>query len=356
MCSHAHPFFILCYYILKRKAESTLRKKYGKLQTKENIIVFPGMVDRLISEGLKHAEDFQYDLAVDSIRQAMTYREADEQTLGVYAYSLYEIREFQEARVICEELLKLGPTYYFETMELYVTILMELRQFTEVTEIVNSLLEEGIIPPEKEESFNQLLKLNERVAKQKDELLVEDVPHNNQIDATLFQYETFSNFPEDKQQQLLVELDGEDLTPIENELTAIIEDGLISPITKSFALLLMVHKGIERTLKVEKFGFQADITPKGLPDPTQTSKVESVLSITGEELLQNPTKLEMVHDLIIRHSFATYPFEWFTYDEQEVSLAYIDYVGAMLGEDVPCEGELNDLIRNIDMQFEMRSM
>ncbi|MGB2993065.1 MAG: hypothetical protein WBB47_10550 [Paenisporosarcina sp.] len=333
-----------------------MRKKYGKLQTKENIIVFPGMVDRLISEGLKHAENFQYDLAVDSIRQAMTYREADEQTLGVYAYSLYEIREFQEARVICEDLLKLGPTYYFETMELYITILMELRQFSEVTKIVNSLFEEGIIPPEKEESFNQLLKLNERVAKQKNEVLVEDVPHNNQIDASLFQYKTFSSFPEDKQQQLLVELDGEDLSPIENELVAIIEDGFISPITKSFALLLMVHQGNERTLTVEKFGFKAGITPKGLPDPTQTSKVVSVLHTTGEELLQNPTKLEMVQDLIIRHSFATYPFEWFTYDEQEVSVAYIDYVGAMLGEDVSSEGELINLLREIDLQFEMRSM
>lgn len=356
MCYHAHPFSILCYYILKRKAESTLRKKYGKLQTKENIIVFPGMVDRLISEGLKHAEDFQYDLAVDSIRQAMTYREADEQTLGVYAYSLYEIREFKEARIICEELLKLGPTYYFETMELYVTILMELRQFAEVTKIVNSLLEEGSIPPEKEDKFHQLLKLNERVAKQKGEVLVDDVPHNNQIDATLFQYETFSHFPEDKQQQLLVELEGEDLTLIENELAAIIENGLTSPIAKSFALLLMVHQGIERTLTVEKFGYKADISPKDLPDPAKTSKVESVLGITEEELIQNPTKLEMVHDLIIRHSFATYPFEWFTYEEQEVSTTYIDYVGSMLGEDVSCGGDLYNLIVKIDRQFELRNM
>ncbi|HLG27738.1 MAG TPA: hypothetical protein VI423_08130, partial [Paenisporosarcina sp.] len=161
---------------------------------------------------------------------------------------------------------------------------------------------------------------------------------------------------EDKQQQLLVELDGENLKPIENELATIIEDALISPITKSFALLLMVHQGIERTLTVEKFGFKAEISPKGLPEPAKTSKVESVLGITGEELLQNPTKLEMVHDLIIRHSFATYPFEWFTYDEQEVSTTYIDYVGSMLGEDVTCEGDLYNLIGQIDMQFELRSM
>ena len=333
-----------------------MRKKYGKLQTKENIIVFPGMVDRLISEGLKHAEDFQYDLAVDSIRQALTYIEADEQTLGVFAYSLYEIREFEEARKACENLLKIGPTYYFETMELYVTILMELRQFGEVKEMVESLLEEGVVPPEKVDKFEQLLELNARVANQKDDILVEDVVHNNQIDATLFHLETFSRFPEDQQQQLLVDLDGEELTSIEDELVTIIEDPLISPITKSFALLLMVHKGIERTITIEKLGCEADITPSSLPEPSQSSKVEAVLEIAGEELLQNPTKLEMVNDLIIRHSFATYPFEWFAYDEKEVAEAYIHYVGSMLGEEMMSEGPLHDLLVKIDVLFEMRGL
>jgi len=333
-----------------------LRKKYGKLQKKENIIVFPGMVDRLLSEGLKHAEDFQYDLAVDSIKQALNYIEADEQTLGIFAYSLYEIREFEEARSVCEQLLKLGPAYYFETMELYVTILMELRQFGEVTEIVESLIDEDVVPPEKLDKFEQLLELNGRLSKQKEDHLVEDAPHSNQVDAALFQLDAFSQFPEDKQQQLLVELDGEDLKQIENELVHIIEDDLISPITKSFALLLLVHKGIDRTITLEKLGYQVEVTPKNLPEPSQSATVEAVLHITGEELLQNPTKLEMVHDLVIRHSFATYPFEWFSHSENEVAEAYISYVGAMLGENDALEGQLNDLLMKIDLLFELRGM
>ncbi|WP_019413437.1 hypothetical protein [Paenisporosarcina sp. TG20] len=333
-----------------------MRKKYGKLQTKENIIVFPGMVDRLITEGLKHAEDFQYDLAVDSLRQALTFTEPNEQALGIYAYSLYEIGEFEEARTICEELLKVGPTYYFETMELYVTVLIELRQFSEVTQIVESLLEENVIPLDKVDKFEQLLNLNMRVGKEIGETPLEDVPHNNQIDSTLFQYETFLRFSEDKQQQLLVELEGEDLAPIEQELATIIEGELTSPITKSFALLLMAHEGIKRTVTIDKFGHCADVVPKGLPDPSETKGVESVLKLTGDQLLQNPTKLEMVHDLIIRQSFATYPFEWFSFEEQEVAEAYIKYVGEMLGEDVKCEGKLYELFMKIDMIFEQRSI
>ena len=332
-----------------------MRKKQ-KLQTKENVIVFPGMVDRLIAEGLKHAEEFQYDLAVNSIRQALTYREADEQTLGVYAYSLYEIREFKEAKIVCEELLKLGPTYYFETIELYVTILMELREFEEMESMLKVLIEEEEIPKDKYEKFEQLLELGSRLSKQKDDQALPDIPHHDQIDETLFEINTFMQFSEDKQQQLLVELEGANLSQIEDELVTIVENPLISPITKSFALLLMVHEGIDRTMTIEKFGRTAKINPIGFPDPAETLVVQRVLNLVRDELNQNPSKLDMVEDIILRHSFATYPFDWLDFEAIDVAEAYTKYVGGMLGEDVTCEGELYDLILKIDVLFELRGM
>lgn len=333
-----------------------MRKKYGKLQTKENIIVFPGMVDRLVSEGLKHAEDFQYDLAVDSIRQSLKYREADEQTLGVYAYALYEIREFEEAKLICKELLKLGPTYYFETMELYVTILMELREFKDMEEMLRVLMKEADIPTDKQEKFEQLLDLSSRLSKQMDDQPLTDISHNNQVDVTLFEINTFMQFLEDKQQQLLVELEGEDLDQVEDELVAIVENHLLSPITKSFSLLLMVHARIDRMMVIEKFGRKLEINPKDLPDPAETLVVQQVLKIVNDELFQNPSKLEMVEDLILRHSFATYPFDWFNHEAIEVAETYSNYVSGMLGEEVEIGGNLYDFLSKIDVLFELREM
>lgn len=333
-----------------------MRKKHGKIQKHQNVIVFPGMVDRLISDGLKHAEDFQYDLAVKSIRQALTYREADEQTLGVFAYSLYEIREFEEAKVICEELLKIGPTYYFETIELYVTILMELRDFDEMEQILSTVIDETIIPADKLEKFEQLLELGNKLSKQKNNEFLSDLPKEHVIDKTLFEIHTFSRFSEDKQQQLLVELEGSDLTQVEEELVAIVEHDLLSPITKSFALLLMVHVKMDREMTIEKFGRSANIIPKSLSEPAETAVVLDVLNLVKDRLIQNPSKLEMVEDLILRHSFATYPFDWFDHDADEVGNMYIDYVSGMLGEDVSLEGKLYDFIIKIDILFELREM
>ncbi|MET1014383.1 MAG: hypothetical protein ABWX61_07725 [Paenisporosarcina sp.] len=333
-----------------------MRKKHKKLQKHQNVIVFPGMVDRLVSDGLKHAEDFNYDLAVESIKQALTYRDADEQTLGVLAYSLYETREFEEAKVICEELLKIGPTYYFETIELYVTILMELREFDEMEQILSAVIEEASIPIDKLEKFEQLLELGTKLSKQKNNEYLSDLPKTHQIDATIFEIHTFSRFSEDKQQQHLVELEGSDLTQVEEELVAIVEHTLLSPITKSFALLLMVHAKMNRDMTIEKFGRTATINPSKLSEPAETQVVLDVLNLVKEHLVQNPSKLEMVEDLILRHSFATYPFDWFEHDADEVGNMYIDYVSGMLGEDVSLEGKLYDFILKIDILFELREM
>lgn len=333
-----------------------MRKKHDKLQTKENVIVFPGMVDRLIAEGLKHAEEFKYDLAVNAIRQALTYREADEQTLGVYAYSLYEIRQFKEAKTVCEELLKLGPTYYFETIELYVTILMELREFDQIEDMLKVIIEEENIPLDKLEKFEQLLELGSRLSKQKGNLPIDDIPHNNQIDASLFELNTYTAFSEDKQQQLLVELEGANLSQIEDQLVGIVESPLLSPVTKSFAFLLMVHEEIDRMMTIEKFGQTLEVNPKWYPDPAETPVVQQVLTLTKDKLNQNPSKLDMVEDLILRHSFATYPFEWMDFEAKEVAEAYNDYVSSMLGEEVRLEGQLYELIIKIEMFFELRDM
>jgi tetratricopeptide (TPR) repeat protein len=333
-----------------------LRKKHGKIQKHQNVIVFPGMVDRLISDGLKHAEDFQYDLAVKSIRQALTYREADEQTLGVFAYSLYETREFEEAKLVCQELLKIGPTYYFETIELYVTILMELREFEEMEQILSAVIDEATIPHDKVEKFQQLLELGSKLSKQKNNQYLTDEPKTHQIDATIFEIHTFSRFSEDKQQQLLVELEGSDLSQVEDELVDIVEHDLLSPITKSFALLLMVHTRTDREMTIEKFGRKATINPISLSEPAETQVVLDVLNLVKERLIQNPSKLDMVEDLILRHSFATYPFDWFEHDSATVGNMYIDYVSGMLGEDVTLEGMLYDFIIKIDILFELREM
>src|SRR5690606_26898128 len=147
----------------------TLKKKKQKIQKFENVVVFPGTVERLISTAHKYVENYQFDLANQYFQEALQYTEGDEITLSVYAYSLYESKAYETAKEVCEKLLSIGPSMYLEVMELYLTICMQLKQYKEVETIITSLLEEGAIPENQIEKFERLKNLNANIVGTNDE-------------------------------------------------------------------------------------------------------------------------------------------------------------------------------------------
>src|SRR4051812_20934988 len=126
-----------------------MRKKYGKLQKKDNVIVFPGTFERLLAEGLQLVGDFKYAESLDLLEQALSLEPEHPNVLGAYAFALYETGNFKEAKEICKRLLQLGPPHYIEAMELYLTTLIQLREFDEVRTTIAALFEEGHIPKER---------------------------------------------------------------------------------------------------------------------------------------------------------------------------------------------------------------
>ena len=72
------------------------------MQTFENIVVFPGTIEQLLSQAHAYAEQYQYNLANEKFEETLQYTQGDEMTLSVYAYSLYEARDFEKAKEYAE--------------------------------------------------------------------------------------------------------------------------------------------------------------------------------------------------------------------------------------------------------------
>ena len=137
-------------------------KKKSKQQGK--VILFPGTVERMFDEARNLAENYHYHEANELFEKALELSDGDEISLSVFAYSLYETKNFGRAKEICEDLFAIGPSMYFELMELYLTICMQLREFKQVEKIIESLFDEDVIPTEQVEKFQRLLKLNAEIA------------------------------------------------------------------------------------------------------------------------------------------------------------------------------------------------
>lgn len=319
----------------------------------ENIVVFPGTTERLIEQGHRYAENYQYDLAIECLEEAFQYTEGDEAALSVYVYALYETRAFEKAKEVCEKLLAIGPTLYFEVMELYLTICMQLKDFEQAKTLIVALLEEEAVPPEYMEKFERLKNLNAEIA---DRMQLDTVDEMQELDIATYQLATFKEQLLQQQVFMLHELASTNIRPIQEELIAIIEDNEIHPFVQSLALILLVEQEVNKDITLSKFGETYTVNPSVLQLPTELPQFLRVQAMVREKLEKDPTTLEMVEYLLAKHTLVSYPFEWLSYDTEDVAISYIDFVQAMFGQIREMDYEIIDYLQLLDRLSEFQQI
>lgn len=332
-----------------------MKRKQIKYTTFDNVVVFPGTVEKLIALAHEYVEKYQYDLANTNFAEALKYTDGDELTLSVYAYSLYEAKSFEKAKEVCEQLLSIGPTMYLEVMELYLTICMQLKQYKQVESIITSLLEEKAIPEEQIEKFKRLKDINANIAGN-EEIQEQPINNVNEINTDLFILEEFMSLSPNKQLTIVHDLTSMNIRPIVQQLKEIIENELTHPFIKSIVLILLVEQQVDVQLKISKFGKEKLINPLTLDLPTKLPQFIAVSKLVVDKLEKEPSTLEMIEYLIAKHAIVTYPFEWLDYDAEDVAISYIDLVKMMFGSVHEMDYELVEFLQNLEKLTELQEV
>lgn len=308
-----------------------VKKKKQRYTTFENVVVFPGTVERLVFKAQECVKENRFDLAVEYFEEALQYTEGDEYLLGIYAYSLYEAKHYERAKEICEKLLQTGTAMYFEVMELYLTILMQLKENKQVEKIISTLLDEGVIPPKDIEKFQRLQELNANISQQKEKqddesIVVKELNHGD------FELESFLLLHPSEQANQLHALTFANIRPIIPQLKSILENEATHIFIKSLILILLHEQDVDIEVQVAKFNQTRIVNPSKIGLPTDLPQYKMISNIVNEKLQQEPTVLEMVEYLIEKHSIVTYPFEWLNFQTEEVAESYIQFVRQMFGQ------------------------
>ncbi|ATP41301.1 hypothetical protein CSE16_15235 [Solibacillus sp. R5-41] len=323
-------------------------KKKKNFKKHGNVVLFPGTIERMVDEARELAENYHYAQANELFEKVFKLTTGDETSLSVYAYSLYEAKNFKKAKEVCEELLTLGPSMYFEVMELYLTICMQLRQYKQVEKIIASLFDEDVIPLDQVEKFHRLQKLNADIAENQSTQLEEFVEEPSfeemfELDGAAFIQKSF-------QAQLVIvhELEGKNVRPMITELKWIVEHEDVHPFIQSLILILLVEQDVNVSLKISKFNRMEMVNPAQLELPMETPQFQAVYQHVLNRLEQEPSTLELVESLIAKHAIVTYPFEWLDYDSEDVAISYIDFVRTMFGEIREMDYEIIDFIQSLE--------
>ena len=319
----------------------TMHKKYGRLRKKENIIVFPGTFERLVSNGIECVKNKQFEKAVEAFDQAILYEPDYPEFLGPYAVALYEIKAFDRAKEIAAQLLHSGTTSYIDAMELYLTISIQLQEYEEVEMTIDTLMEEGIIPSGLISKFNYLRELNSRLSSRY------PVAESNHVE-TLFTFDDFLKMDIYTQQHTLASLEGTDLRGMIPVLEDIVESVNLSPLIITFGITLLQQAGYTKEVTIQKFGEEQVIIPEQMTLPGQDPFTTKVLSLIEDIYLQDPSRFEMAKNLVEKFSITAFPFTWGEYTEEEVANAYVQYIDCLFtGEELP-NTTLHSFIKQID--------
>ena len=317
-----------------------------------NIVLFPGMVERLIERAHEAVELSCYEEANELFEQALGFQKGDEYMLSVYAHSLYEVKNYARAKEICEELIALQPEFYFEVMELYLTICMQLKEFQQVEKIIETLFNEQMIPIEHQEKFQRIQELNKRIALNKQQL-----EHEKQVESLLkeqMDINRFLNLPVMEQLILVQQFSEVNIRPYKNMLKGMIEEDEVHPFIRSLLLSLLIEQEVSIEISVSKFGMEKKLNPAESKLPTELPQYQEIRNILAERYDQNPTVWEMLQEVLSKHAIIAYPFEWTPFHSVDVANTYVQYVNEMFGQFEEHDCDIMKRIKLLDHLSELQ--
>lgn len=331
------------------KVGVVMRRKYRMLRKRENIIIFPGVFEKLVLRGRGFVEKREYEQAVEVFEQADKLEPESLEFLKPYAVALYEIKDFKRAKEIATRLLFSGTEDYLGTMELYLTILIQLKEYDDVKMQIEILLDEGFIPPGLKSKFTYLLELNERLA-------IRYGMDESPVPEMQFTLEEFIEKDVLAQQQALASLDGTDLRAMVTVLEEIAESVHFAPLIVTFALTLLRQSGYSKEITIRKFNREKRVVPIEMMLPGQEETTHEVLLILERLLEQDPSRFELAQGLIEKFAIIAYPFDWGSYTGEEVADAYVQYIDSLFYGEELSETPLIAFIKQLDNESDFDNM
>ena len=329
-----------------------MKKKNHYLQKNDKVIVFPGMVETLITEGLALAEKNNYMKAAACFDEAKKFVELDDMILSVYILTLLETRRTQEARVICEELLEGKSPAFEQIVELYLTILLDLKEYTALNEAISYILSEYEFSNERKANFQQLLELSSRLAGEQSPLMPEGEEEVEKIEKDKIEYKHFISLPFVQQEQILQQAFYQNISDAIEEIKLIAESEVVPPTIQTLALLLLGSAGVSEEVTVYKYGERMSISPVKPPVNTAVDRMEHITQLVQEKLAKDPSQQAMTAELIHRHAYALFPLNWKGYEDEEIADAYSTFVKSLFTGEPNTSTPLLEFIWKIELSLQ----
>ncbi|MDQ0208029.1 tetratricopeptide repeat protein [Alkalicoccobacillus murimartini] len=278
-------------------------------QNESNIVLYPGLVRRLLELGMDSLKAKDGQAAYDYFQQAEKVEPENPKVRFGMMLSLVELGRLDEAVQMTDKLLKEGTGDYFENLQVHISLLVQLSRYEEVIEILDAVLAENRFPPQHAETLYKLLHFSRQMTDGyfSTEFYPTEVEPD---DSGILQTEHLQSDSPEVQWQAIQSLNKANLHKATPELITYIEDPNKDLLLRSYALQLLMKWEISSEVTISKLGRTKTIVPaKLVGSDGMTAFSNKIKDILSEQLEhENPILHEMATQLMIMHLLVLFPF------------------------------------------------
>lgn len=274
-----------------------------KHDKKNNIILYPGLVKRLIEKGMDALKDKNGRVALEFFLEAESFDESNPQVTFGKMLSLIELGRLQEALNHSKELLHGGTGDYYEILQVHISLLVQLGHYNEVVQLLEAVITEEKLPSQYAESFYQLLHFSRQMVRdqqwttsKEDESISETVKPMLEAESIELQASAIT---------MLKDSDAEDAHFL---LIDYINGENRDPVLVSLAIQALRDKGINQLVTYQKGNEIKQTNPSEI-DQEGLEIFQRAIDAELEELgeSEDPILLEMAKQLCVTYMLSIYP-------------------------------------------------
>jgi tetratricopeptide (TPR) repeat protein len=277
-----------------------------KQQKNKKVILYPGLVKRLIEKGMDALKNKDGKAAYELFLSAEEHEPDNPQVLFGKMLSLVELGQLEEAVRHTNDLLKEGIGDYFENLQVHISLLVQLGRYQEVVDILDAVLSENQFPSQYAESFYHLLHFSRQMVSDQEWLSQTEMKEEPIPIEVIQMLHSDSVELQSKAIQHLREIDSTDAM---NELVQYLQRKDRDYVLQSMALQTLHDKGCNETIHIVKQGRDMAVIPSKLTPVYQEQFHNGILTYLSSQLEHNdPLLYELAKQLSWTHLWALYPF------------------------------------------------
>ncbi|MBP2240625.1 tetratricopeptide (TPR) repeat protein [Cytobacillus eiseniae] len=314
-------------------------KNQGQKKLNDNVVLFPHLEKRLLEKGLEKIQQKRFREAAELLEEAVQLDPENSDAYIGLVLAYYEWGSLQKAKEHASVMLQKGIGEYIEIIDLYLMILVQLHQYDEIVTTIEVLLEEKEVPKEKFENFTRMLEFSRRMANEK---VTNEMEETAQED-TILEMDLFTYTSQQEQINVAAQLAERNIRPYIDQMKNYLQSDNGQLFFKTMLLNVLSEHEYDKKIMIKKLGKEKAVVPIELPAVYEQPEIASILQLLSTRMEhENPILFDQIKELINRHFFILYPFQFESFNINVWAAAYHFLAAEYMGIDSE-EKQLSEL-------------